>query len=79
MEETRPPAHPAHRLRAGTSLITAVGKAIYWTLGAVQTVGEWVGLARGIVRSARRGSLPLNDTDPIPLSKRPPPPSSRYR
>ena len=54
-------------------ILGALGRAIYWTLGAVQTVGELVGSGRKLVRQMRQGKVPivsLDDTDPIPLTHR---------
>ncbi len=61
------------------SLLTVIARGIYWSLGAVQALGEVVGAGRKLVREARRGKLPheVDETAPIPLgqpSKLPPPP-----
>lgn len=48
--------------------------ALRWLVGAVQAVGEAIGAARGLVRAARRGTLPDpsgdhdGDTEPFPLT-----------
>lgn len=48
-----------------------VTRAIYWTLGSVQAVVEFVGALQRMVRKARKGILPLvDDTQPIPLTHR---------
>lgn len=39
-------------------LFTGIGKAIYWTLGAAQAVGEIFGATRSMVTAARRGRVP---------------------
>jgi hypothetical protein len=39
-------------------LLTGVGKAIYWGLGAVQAAGELLGATRSMVNAARRGRIP---------------------
>jgi hypothetical protein len=54
-------------------MLGVLGRAIYWTLGAVQTVGELVGSGARLVRQMRKGKVPivsLDDTDPIPLTHR---------
>ncbi len=40
-----------------------------WLVGAAQAVGEGVSALCGLVRSARRGTLP-DQTDPIPLTEK---------
>ncbi len=47
-------------------------RAVRWLVGAVQALGELVGAGRKLANAARRGKLPLNDTDSIPLSPRQP-------
>lgn len=50
---------------------SALGRAIYWTIGAVQAAGELAGATRRMVRSARKGIIPhVDDTQPIPLTYR---------
>lgn len=55
------------------SILTAIARGIYWTLGLVQGAGEVIGAGRRLVKQARRGKLPHrpgpNDTDPIPLRR----------
>ena len=52
-------------------MLGALGRAIYWTLGAAQAAGELIGVTRRLVRSARKGVLPMqDDTQPIPLTHR---------
>ncbi len=52
-------------------MMGALGRAVYWTLGAVQAVVEGAGVVRRLVRSARKGVLPMqDDTQPIPLTHR---------
>lgn len=49
----------------------ALGRAIYWTLGAVQAAGEVVSSGQRLVRQMRKGIVPLvDDTQPIPLTHR---------
>lgn len=49
---------------------SAIAKGIYWTLGVIQGAGELVGAGRKLAREAWRGTRPLDDTDPIPLTHR---------
>ena len=51
------------------SLLTAIARGIYWTLGVLQGAGEVIGAGKKLVKQARQGKLPHgpNDTDPIPL------------
>lgn len=53
------------------SLLTALARGIYWTLGLLQGAGEVIGAGKRLVKAARQGKLPHrpgpNDTDPIPL------------
>lgn len=50
---------------------TALGKAIYWAIGAAQAAGEAVGAGQRLVRQVRKGIVPLDDdTDPSPLTYR---------
>jgi len=48
---------------------STLGKAIYWTIGGIQAVGELVGSGRRLVRQMRKGIVPMvDDTQPIPLT-----------
>ena len=38
-------------------ILTGIGKAIYWGLGAAQTAGEVFGAARRLVHQARTGRI----------------------
>ena len=53
------------------SILTAIARGIYWTLGLLQGAGEVIGAGKKLVKAARQGKLPHkpgpNDTDPIPL------------
>lgn len=54
------------------SVLTAIARGIYWTLGLLQGAGEVIGAGKKLVKAARRGKLPHkgpNDTDPIPLDE----------
>lgn len=52
-------------------ILGALGRAIYWTIGAVQAVIEGVGAGRRLIRQVRKGIVPMvDDTQPIPLSHR---------
>ncbi len=42
--------------------------ALRWIVGAVQAVVEGISAGRRLVREARRGTLPIDETDPIPLT-----------
>lgn len=47
-----------------------IGRAIYWTLGGVQKVVEFLGAAERFAHRLRKRALPLpDDTEPIPLSR----------
>lgn len=46
---------------------SAIGRAIYWTLGVIQGAGELVGAGRKLERAVREDT---DDTDPIPLTHR---------
>jgi hypothetical protein len=50
-------------------ILGALGRAIYWTLGAAQAVVEIVGAGKRLVRQVRNGTVPsVDETDPMPLS-----------
>ena len=49
--------------------MSALGRAIYWVLGGMQAVVEFVATGRRLVKAARKGTLP-DDTDPFPLRER---------
>lgn len=53
------------------SVLTAIARGIYWTLGLLQGAGEVIGAGKKLVKAARKGKLPHkpgpNDTQPIPL------------
>jgi hypothetical protein len=53
------------------SVLTALARGIYWSLGLLQGAGEVIGAGKRLVKAARQGKLPHkpgpNDTDPIPL------------
>jgi hypothetical protein len=50
---------------------SALGRAIYWTLGAAQAVVEIVGAGKRLVRQVRNGTVPsVDETDPMPISHR---------
>lgn len=52
-------------------ILGALGRAIYWTLGAAQTVVEIVGAGKRLVRQVRNGTVPsVDETDPMPISHR---------
>lgn len=55
------------------SVLTAIARGIYWTLGLLQGAGEVIGAGKRLVKQAKRGKLPHrpgpNDTDPIPLER----------
>ncbi len=39
-------------------LLTGIGKAIYWGLGAIQAAGEIFSATKTMVNAARRGRIP---------------------
>jgi len=50
-------------------ILGALGRAIYWTLGAVQATVEVAGTVSRLVRQMRKGIVPMvDDTQPIPLT-----------
>lgn len=52
-------------------MLRAIGRALYWTLGGIQSVGELFGACRRLVREARKGIVPhVDDTEPVPLTRR---------
>lgn len=52
-------------------ILGALGRAIYWTIGGIQAVGEVVGTVSRLVRQMRKGVVPhVDDSDPIPLTRR---------
>lgn len=54
------------------SVLTAIARGIYWSLGLLQGAGEVIGAGKKLVKAARQGKLPIpaNDTDPVPLTRR---------
>ena len=50
------------------SLLSALARGIYWTLGLLQGAGEVIGAGKKLVKAARQ--LGPDDTDPVPLTRR---------
>lgn len=42
--------------------------ALRWLVGAGQALVEAIGAGRRLVRDVRRGVVPMDETDPIPLT-----------
>ena len=52
-------------------MLGALGRGIYWALGAIQSVGELLGAGNRLVRQMRKGIVPhVDDTEPIPLTRK---------
>lgn len=50
-------------------IFRVLGRAIYWTLGAIQGMGELFGATRRLVREARKGVVPhVDDSEALPFS-----------
>lgn len=49
---------------------SVLGRALYWTIGGIQAVGEAVVSGRRLIRQMRQGVVPMVDeSEPMPLSR----------
>jgi hypothetical protein len=47
----------------------AIGRGIYWAIGAIQAAGELLSAGSRLVKRMRKGVVPhVDDTQPIPLT-----------
>jgi hypothetical protein len=52
-------------------MLGAIGRGIYWALGAIQSASELLSAGSRLVRQMRKGVVPhVDDTQPIPLTHR---------
>lgn len=49
-------------------ILPALLRTVGWAIGVVQGAGELAGAGKRLLQQAKRGLLPLDDTDPTPLS-----------
>ena len=49
-------------------ILPALLRAVGWAIGVVQGATELAGAGKRVARQVRQGLVPLDDTDPVPLS-----------